>query len=191
MLQHGRIALPQTVHVHDRAEIVQSSLSAHFRRFPHRSLDGFAVAHQDIGAVVGLVDRFRIEREPHTSRQSPAPTTRSPCRQTKDGESDGLRDRNRGAQLQQPDLGNRPPPPRPHRAAGRRMALGEDKSITVRQLLDSLGSYRMTKRTAPQRCLRRSNSWRMAAPASLVAFTLSMRRWSLYWPGQSRVQALR
>ena len=51
------------------AQRLSSFAAGHFRGFHRPPSTDSAVAHRDIGAVVGLVDGLRIEREPDTRRQ--------------------------------------------------------------------------------------------------------------------------
>src|SRR5439155_332215 len=49
VLQKGGIALAETVDIDDRAEVIELKMHGELGRFPVGALDGFAIAHQDIG----------------------------------------------------------------------------------------------------------------------------------------------
>ena len=56
MAQRGGLALAEPVHVHHRNQVVQVVEARQRGRFPHRALGAFAVAEQDVGAVVQVVE---------------------------------------------------------------------------------------------------------------------------------------
>ena len=55
MAQHGRLALAEAVHINHRYQIVEVVVARQCRRFPHGTLGAFAVAQQDVSAVVQIV----------------------------------------------------------------------------------------------------------------------------------------
>ena len=77
MLQHGGVALSQPVHIDNGTEIIQSMMARDFGRFPDRSFDGFAVTHEDVGAVIELIDEFGIQGDADADRK--ALTQRTCC----------------------------------------------------------------------------------------------------------------
>src|SRR5262245_64390666 len=64
---HGCLALPQTIHVNNRNQIVELVVSGQRGSFPHTSLRSLAVSHQDVSAVIQLVEFLRIQRHAHAS----------------------------------------------------------------------------------------------------------------------------
>ena len=54
--QRGGLALAEPVHVHNGNQVVQVVDARQRGRFPHRALGAFAVAEQDISAVVQVVE---------------------------------------------------------------------------------------------------------------------------------------
>ena len=70
VLQHGGIALTQSIDIDNGTEVIQAMIARDFNRFPYGSLDGFSITHQDVGSVVELVDIPRIEGYSNTDRQS-------------------------------------------------------------------------------------------------------------------------
>ena len=70
MLQHGGIALTESIDIHNGTEIIQSVMARDFSCFPYRSFNGLPIAHQDIRSVIQLVDKFCIQSNAYTNRQS-------------------------------------------------------------------------------------------------------------------------
>src|SRR5678815_34176 len=70
VLQHGRIALTESIDIHNGTEIIQPMMASDLCSLPHRSFDRFSITHQDIGSVIKLVDILRIECDSDTDRQS-------------------------------------------------------------------------------------------------------------------------
>ncbi len=67
-LQHGRLALTQTIDVDGRAEIAQAVESGPLRGLPDRAFGRFAVAHQHIHPLVGQPESLRMEGDPQRDR---------------------------------------------------------------------------------------------------------------------------
>lgn len=134
VLQHGGIALPQAVHIHDGAEIVETGMSGHFSRLPHRALDGLAVSHQHIGAVIGLIDGLGVECKADSGGQPLAQRTGGHIHEGQTRGRMAFEIGSECAQFQQ--VGRRKQPGfRPGGIKqGSRMALGENEAIAVRQL---------------------------------------------------------
>jgi hypothetical protein len=70
MLQHSRIALTESIDIDNSTEIIQSVMPSNLGGFPHGSLDGFSIAHQNICPVIERIDIFRIEGDTDANRQS-------------------------------------------------------------------------------------------------------------------------
>ena len=69
MAQHGGLALAEPVYVHHGNQVVQVVEARQCGRFPHRALGAFAVAEQDIGAVVQFVE-VRAQRHSDADAQA-------------------------------------------------------------------------------------------------------------------------
>src|SRR5262245_32437405 len=66
MLEHSRIALTESIDIDNGTEIIQFMMASNLGGFPHGSLDGFSIAHQDVGSVIEFVDIFCIESDSNT-----------------------------------------------------------------------------------------------------------------------------
>ena len=67
MLQHGGIALTESIDIHNGTEVIQAMMAREFSRFPYGSFNRFSIAHQDVGSVVELVDEFCIQGDTDTN----------------------------------------------------------------------------------------------------------------------------
>ena len=74
MLQHGRRALPQPVHVHGGDQIAESVIGSHRRRLPDRPFGDFAVAQQDPDAPVVAIQAAGVgHAHPHAEALAEGP----------------------------------------------------------------------------------------------------------------------
>ena len=60
VLQHGGIALTESIDIDNGTEVIQTMIARDFSRLPYGSLDGFSIAHQDVRSVIQFVDEFCI-----------------------------------------------------------------------------------------------------------------------------------
>ena len=70
MLEHGRLALPQTIDVDRSAEITESPMSGPLSRFPHGAFGGFTIAKQNKNTLVGVFEFFGVQSNPYADRQA-------------------------------------------------------------------------------------------------------------------------
>ena len=69
VLPDGGAALPEAIDVGDAHQVVDAEMRGALRRFPDRALRRLAVAHQHVGAVVGL-DAPGVERDAEAGGQA-------------------------------------------------------------------------------------------------------------------------
>src|ERR1051326_8527884 len=62
-LQHRWLTLTQSINVDRRAEIIEAVESRPLRCLPYRTLCRLAIAHQDINALIGILELFRINSD--------------------------------------------------------------------------------------------------------------------------------
>src|SRR5215212_9170594 len=75
MLQHGGIALAQSIDIYNGAKIIEFVMPRDIGSFPHRALHRFPISHEHVGAIVLLVDEFCIESESDTDGEALAQGT--------------------------------------------------------------------------------------------------------------------
>ena len=80
MAEHRRLALAETVRVHDRDEIAQLVKAREVRRLPDRAFRDFAVTEQNVGVVIQLV-LPRRERHADADAETLAERTRRHIRE--------------------------------------------------------------------------------------------------------------
>src|SRR5581483_9409969 len=69
-LQHSRLTLAQPIDVDGRTEIVEAVESRPLRSLPYRAFRRFAVAHQNINALIRILELFRINGDSRSNRQA-------------------------------------------------------------------------------------------------------------------------
>ena len=90
MAERRRLALAEPVRIHDGDQIIQFVKTRQRRGFPNRAFGDFAVAHQDVGVVIQLVEPRGAAPCPRR-RPNPGRANRWPRPQTPGAASDGLR----------------------------------------------------------------------------------------------------
>ncbi len=121
---------PEAVHVHNGHEIVQLIDARQRRRLPHRAFGAFAVAHQDIGAVIQVVQP-RAKRHAHAHAQALAQRTRRHVHKRQPRRRMPFKVAVQFAQRVQM-LAREKPQFRPGRIKQRRgVALGKDEAVVV------------------------------------------------------------
>ena len=52
VLQHRGIALTESIDIDNGTEVIQPMMARDLSRFSYGSLDGFSIAHQDVGSMI-------------------------------------------------------------------------------------------------------------------------------------------